>query len=414
MSEKITKDLQFYKFCGYGFLKNLRFFDPFIMLFFREMGLSFLQIGLLFSVREICINLFEIPTGVVADMVGRRRAMVSSFSAYLVSFAIFYALGFNFWFCAAGMVFFAMGETFRSGTHKAMILEYLKLRGWEHLKVDYYGRTRSCSQLGSALSALIAAALVFYSGSFRIIFLASTIPYALDLLLMLSYPRALDGHPVKSRPGLRDFLRFTGESFREVYRNRILRRTLLNSSLVSSSFKISKDYLQPILKGWALALPLFLMLSGEQRTAVLIGIVYFFIYLLTSQASRNAGIWQTIWGRSSRAMNVNYLLSILVYLGAGAALFLRWHIAAVLAFLIIFLIQNLHRPLMVGYVGEVADSRHMATILSTENQSRAVLVALLAPLVGHLADSFGVGGGLMGLGIILLLLYGLARVPAAR
>jgi len=48
----IPKDLMYYKFRAYGFLKNLRFFDPFIILFFREMGLSFLEIGGLFSIRR--------------------------------------------------------------------------------------------------------------------------------------------------------------------------------------------------------------------------------------------------------------------------------------------------------------------------------------------------------------------------
>ena len=70
----IPKDLMYYKFCLYGFLKNLRFFDPFLVLFFREMGLSFLEIGALFSIREICTNFLEIPTGVVADAYARSAA----------------------------------------------------------------------------------------------------------------------------------------------------------------------------------------------------------------------------------------------------------------------------------------------------------------------------------------------------
>ncbi|MFW6262769.1 MAG: MFS transporter, partial [Thermotogota bacterium] len=45
----IKKDGQFYKFAMYGFLKNLRFFEPFLILFFRDVGLSFLQIGILFT-----------------------------------------------------------------------------------------------------------------------------------------------------------------------------------------------------------------------------------------------------------------------------------------------------------------------------------------------------------------------------
>ncbi len=52
------KDRQYYKFCFYGFLKNLRFFEAFLLLFFLESGLTFLQIGWLYAVREISRNLF--------------------------------------------------------------------------------------------------------------------------------------------------------------------------------------------------------------------------------------------------------------------------------------------------------------------------------------------------------------------
>ena len=410
MSSRIPHDLQFYKFCAYGFFKNLRFFDPFIMLFFREVGLTFLQIGLLFSIREVSINLLEIPTGVVADMVGRRRAMVTSFSAYLLSFAMLYLWGGYFWLAAFAMVLYAMGDTFRSGTHKAMILEYLKIKHLEHLKVDYYGRTRSCSQMGSAISSLIAAALVFYSGSFRIVFLASTIPYALDLVLMLTYPPELDGVASRQRLNLRAFARFTAESFGEIYRNRPLRQTVLNSSLVSASYKISKDYLQPVLKSWAVALPLFLYLAAEKRTSLLVGVVYFFIFLISSRASRLAGGFQRKIGTPESALNTNYMLNILIYLTAGIALYLHVHALAVLAFLGIFVVQNFQKPMMVGYVGEVTDSRRMATMLSVENQSRAIWVALFSPLVGFLADTFGVGSALLGLCAVLAIFLPLARV----
>jgi len=183
--KSIPRDLQFRKFRAYGFLKNLRFFDPFLILFLREAGLSFLAIGTLISIREIATNILEIPTGVMADAFGRRKAMLFGFSAYLLSFVLFY-LGSSFWMFAIAMIAFAFGETFRSGTHKAMILEHLRICGCEDRKVFYYGKTRAASQLGSALASLIAAALVFWTGSFRIIFLASTVPYILNLLLLAS------------------------------------------------------------------------------------------------------------------------------------------------------------------------------------------------------------------------------------
>ena len=136
------RDLQYWKFSFYGFVKNLQFFDPFLVLFFREMGISFFQIGILYSVREIVTNITEIPTGVVADTLGRRSAMIFAFGCYIVSFALFYFFP-SYVVYLGAMIAFALGESFRSGTHKAMIMEYLKQNGMTDQKVAYYGHTRS-------------------------------------------------------------------------------------------------------------------------------------------------------------------------------------------------------------------------------------------------------------------------------
>ena len=105
---KIPRDKMYLKFRLYGFLKNFRFFDPFIILFFIDAGLSFFSIGLLYAIREICINVFELPTGFMADALGRRKAMLMSFGSYLASFVIFFLFG-DFWLFALAMVFFASG-----------------------------------------------------------------------------------------------------------------------------------------------------------------------------------------------------------------------------------------------------------------------------------------------------------------
>ena len=78
-----------FRFSLYGILKNQRYYDPFLILAFREKGLSFLQIGILIGFREVVTNLFEVPSGAVADLYGRRRSMIFSFSAYIASFVTF-------------------------------------------------------------------------------------------------------------------------------------------------------------------------------------------------------------------------------------------------------------------------------------------------------------------------------------
>ena len=81
-------DRMFPRFALYGFLKNLRFFDPFIILIFREAGMSYLQIGFLYAIRDIATNILEIPTGVFADSFGRRKSMLMAFGSYILSFLI--------------------------------------------------------------------------------------------------------------------------------------------------------------------------------------------------------------------------------------------------------------------------------------------------------------------------------------
>jgi len=136
------KDLQYYKFCAYGFLKNLRFFEPFLILFFLEKEIGFLQIGVLYTIRELTRNIFEIPAGVAADVIGRRRTMISSFILYIASFLI-YSISHSMPVLITATVVFGLGEAFRTGTHKAMIFDYLHKKGWSDYKVHYYGHTRS-------------------------------------------------------------------------------------------------------------------------------------------------------------------------------------------------------------------------------------------------------------------------------
>lgn len=75
----ITKNLQFYKFSAYGFLKNLRFFDAFFILYLNQKGISYTEIGTLYAIREIIINIAELPSGLVADTYGRKTTLASSF-----------------------------------------------------------------------------------------------------------------------------------------------------------------------------------------------------------------------------------------------------------------------------------------------------------------------------------------------
>lgn len=399
-----------FRFSLYGFLKNLRFFEPFMLLMFRDGGLSFLQIGFLYAIRDIATNLFEIPAGFLADSFGRRRAMVMSFSAYIVSFFFFFFFP-GFYPYAGAMLIFAVGEALRTGTHKALILEHLKLEGIEDLKVIYYGRTRGASQLGSAVNALIAAALVFYTGNYRFVFIASTIPYVIDLFNLASYPKSLDGElTLVNRENSLLQLRGTLGEFLGIFREGCAVSAILNSAGYSAAFKSVQDYLQPILEAFALSLPLFLAVENTRRSAVIIGGVYFIIYFLTSYASRNAARFSQRFTNLTTAINATFILGAVMLVFAGVASAAGLTILSILIFLGLFILENLRRPMNVSIISDQIEHRVMASGLSVESQFTTLLMAAFAPVLGAMADVFSVGAALGIFGVAMVLFAWLVRV----
>ena len=410
MTGQYKKDLQYAKFSAYGFLKNLKLFEPFLILFLLEKNLTFTLIGTLYAYREIMTNLLEVPTGIIADAFGRRRTMVQSFLAYIVSFLIFYYAS-TFWLLMLGMTFFAFGEAFRGGTHKAMIFEYLKMNGWQDQRVDYYGHTRSWSQNGSALSALIAAGIVFVSGRYDVIFLVSTLPYVLNLFLMLSYPRELDG-TIHENGSIAESLAIIRQSLKTTFMNTGALRATTNVCIYDGFYNAVKDFLQPIVKSLALALPLLAFLQEKQRSAILIGMVYFCIYLLTSYASRRSGAFAGRFTALTTPLNLTMLTGFGLGLLCGLTYLLGYNLAAIVLFTGIFVLQNLRSPLSVTYVCDTVPYEILATSLSVRSLVTALYTAIMAFAVGVLADHLGLGQALMILALGLTVLTPLYLVKA--
>ncbi len=398
------KKLMLFKFSSYGFLKNLRFFEPFLYLFFLANGLSFTQIGILISIRETSTLLMETPTGLIADLTGRRRAMASAFASYIFSFIIFYQFS-SFLLFIPAMLLFAMGETFRSGTHKSMIMEHLDEEDMSDRKVQYYGKTRSASRLGSALSAVLAGVIVYYFQSYNIIFLVTIFPYILAFFLMLSYPKSLDGEP--SGVSFESTISHLKGSFGQFFDYPDLGKMMVNASIYDSFFKISKDYLSPIIQSFAVGLPLLLYIKNQdQRTAILVGVIYFFVYMNSFVSSRKSASLMDKIGNMSRALNVLYFIMALVFL--AVALFLHFDIAflAIAAFFFFFTLYNLRKPMVVGYLGDIIEPDTRATLLSGHNQLRSVVGIVIAPILGFLADMFGISAAFF-FGAAVLILVGL-------
>ncbi len=406
----IRKDIQYYKFCLYGLLKNLRFYEPFFILFLLSKDLSFLKIGILISIREITVNLLEIPTGLIADALGRKRTMIFSFIFYIFSFLTFYFFS-SYGLLAVAMIFYGIGDSFRTGTHKAMIFDYLQRNEMDHLKVEYYGHTRSWSQRGSAISALLAAGIVIVSDGYSMVFLLATIPYLLNLVNIITYPSYLEGNVTKVKfnqiPGL---FRDTFRQLSIVARVKGFYRVIINSSVVSGFFDSVESYIQPVLLALAVSLPLLTGQSVENRSALLIGIVYFVIYMLTSWSSRNSGVFRKMVRSEGSGMNISYLIMASAGLIAGFSFHMHLETLSVVFFILLYMGENLRRPICVSKIASSTGTAPLATVLSVDSQLKSFFAMIISPPLGYMADLFGPGLAIAIISVFLLVMLTLFKV----
>ena len=373
-----------YRFCLYGVLKNQRYFAPFWILAFLDKGLSYATIGLLIGFREICVAVLEIPTGAIADVVGRRGAMILSHVAYVAAFLTF---GFSTSVAAlfVAMFAFSIGEAFRTGTHKAIIFAWLRSEGREKEKTNVYGITRSWSQIGSAISVVIAGVLVYWLQNYSVIFWISAIPAALNIVNFLGYPATFD-HSGETKPNRKQAMLNLWKATLQCFTSQNLRRPIVESMAYEGMYGASKDYLQPLIQTAALALPMLTAWDNTQRTAAMIAAVYATLYLLGSFASRYSGPISAAVGDENKAARLLWLIY-----GASFGLLLLgtitvWTGLAIFSFVVLGVMQNLWRPILVSRVADQAEETAMATVLSVESQAKSLGTSLIAPVIGLAID----------------------------
>ncbi|MCK5692632.1 MAG: hypothetical protein KAI08_07275, partial [Bacteroidales bacterium] len=296
---------------------------------------------------------------------------------------------------------FGLAEAFRSGTHKGMIMDYLKLIGMENQAANYYGHTRSWSQKGSALSALAAGIIVLNGGSYESIFLYSILPYVLNFVLILSYPKSLNRslEPCVNKKHMR-----IGSAIRmliELLKKPLVLKILYSSAAHSAYLRAVKDYIQLVMVNLVIIIPILVHLEMEQKSGILIGVMYFFIFLATSTASKFSS---KLANRThSNLTRLTLLAGFLFGALSGMAFMHEFWIISLLAFALIYVMENIRKPLLTGAIADQVPKEILTSVLSAQSLLRTIITTLLALAFGLLADHFGVGISLFTISSLLLL-----------
>ena len=158
----------------------------------------------------------------------------------------------------------------------------------------------------------------------------------------------------------------------------------------------------------AVSLPAFMFIeSKEEKTGLVVGLIYFFIYMIAAFTSSQSG------KLAAKIQKKAFLASATLFLGlsfgALSGLFYDFLllIPAIVAFLFVYIFENLRKPILTGYVVDEVPEEILTSVLSVQSFLKTIFAAVIAFFLGLFSDLFGVGLGLVFLstGLILVVIF---------
>lgn len=148
-------------FVWFRLLFNCRFYYPVYTILFLDFGLNLSQFAALNVIWALSIVLLEVPSGAMADVIGRRNMVVLSAVLMVVEMAVFALLPVGgpwvFWVFAVNRVLSGAAEAFSSGADEAMAYDSIPEEDRARVWPRVMGRLSRWMALGFIGSSLIGA-----------------------------------------------------------------------------------------------------------------------------------------------------------------------------------------------------------------------------------------------------------------
>jgi len=167
----------------HNFLLDLRFYTPVAILYFAQVTGSFALGMSIFSMAMVSSAVFEIPTGIFSDRIGRRNTIILGSIATLLS-VIFYAIGGTYFVLIVGAILEGLARSFYSGNNDALLYDSLAELGSNSDFADKKGKTDFTSQLAIAMVAVLGGLFAYYL-DYSFVYLISIVPAVLGVVVSL-------------------------------------------------------------------------------------------------------------------------------------------------------------------------------------------------------------------------------------
>lgn len=369
-----------------NFFSALYFYLPIATLWYQSKGLSLTQVGTLNGFMTITIFLTNIPTGALADKIGRKWAIVIAMGLQVLGEVLFLSSR-TFWSFAFVSIVAGLGFSFMSGAFDALIFDTLKEENRQDQVQKVIGHVMSLKGLstviGAGISSLILSQLT--PDRFMLAIVMTIIAVSCGLIASLFIHEPQRSKEKESR-GLRQLF---SDSIKLLRQNGKLRRLVLLAILTTPFTAYLISLYQPYFKSLFVPGPWF-------------GLAFSVGGLLALLSSRYAYFFEKKLG-STTALLI-FTLMPGVFFGLMSIAFNP--AMAVLLFCLNYGSAELQGPLLIDYTNRHIPSEMRATLLSFIGTLSSLYVAVMGPIIGKVADhslswAFLLMGGIITFGAII-------------
>ena len=346
------------------FLKGVLWFMlsmPIIILFFKENGLSLTEIMTLQGAYSLTVALFEVPSGYLADLFGRKACIVFSTIFSFVGFLFFcFFSGFYYFLIAQILVGFA--GSLISGSDSALIYDTLLQTNNKDDYAKIEGRNYAIGNFSEATAGIFGGFLAVSSIYLPVYVQTAFIFLSIPIAFTLVEPEITN--ITSSRNSLQSIFILVKST---LFESSKLRWLIVYSSAMGVATLSMAWFSQPFFI--AIDLPL-----------VLFGIFWALLNFSSGISSYNSHYF-------SNKFNYKSLIYFSVIMSLSFFLLGFSIISYGLFFIfIIYFLRGIVTPILRNEINKITSSNIRATVLSVRSFIIRVSFAILAPVLGFIAE----------------------------
>lgn len=370
------------------FFSGLRITDAVWVALLAARGFSLWEIGLAESVYHIVSLFCEVPSGMAADLLGRRKTLLSG-GVLTVTCNLLMAFAPNLFTICLAMGLNALAMTMFSGTFTALVYDSLKTEGREDEYIQVSANSSQISMLANAIGSLASLLKRFLGFAGFYLLSAAFEGVSTAALALMEEPIVTKAQASREKHALRalpeQFRQLVRDSLHVLHTCPMAVKLIASSALISVPSYLTKMFLQQRLVelGWPTEL--------------------LFLPLLLGGLACVAG---TEIGRRVRCRSMRRLYTACALL-CGVGTLLVGAAPAWGGILGMMLVQGVLEVYLLHESQKLNDaipSDQRATLISVDGMAYSLLMIPASPLVGAVGDAFGqAGAGLALLGGVIVL-----------